>query len=52
MYLQLFAICMNAMLQIIYVVLVPYMDRALNMDTPNILKIKKIYRYMALRARK
>ena len=34
------------------VVLVPYMDSALNMDTPNIFKSNKFYRHMALRARK
>ena len=30
------------------IVLVPYMDSALNMDTPIIFKSKKIYRHMAL----
>ena len=30
---------------------VPYMDSALNMDTPNIFK-SKFYRHMALRTRK
>ena len=35
-----------------YVALVPYMDSALNMDTPNIFKNNKFYRHMALRARK
>ena len=33
-------------------VLVPYMDSALNMDTPNIFKSNKFYRHMVLRARK
>ena len=36
----------------ICIVLVPYMDSALNMDTPNIFKGNKFYRHMALRARK
>ena len=35
-----------------YKVFVPYMDSALNMDTPNIFKSNKFYRHMALRARK
>ena len=34
------------------IVLVPYMDSAFNMDTPNIFKSNKVYRHMALRARK
>ena len=34
------------------IVLVPYMDCALNMDTPNIFKSNKFYRHVALRARK
>ena len=36
----------------IYIVLVPYIDSAHNMDTPNIFKSNKFYRHMALRARK
>ena len=35
-----------------YIVLVLYMDSALNMDTPNIFKSNKFYRHLALRARK
>ena len=32
------------------IVLVPYMDSAQNIDTPNIFKSNKFYRNMALRA--
>ena len=32
-------------------VLVPYMDSVLNMDTPNIFKNNTFYRYMLLRVR-
>ena len=40
------------LIQIFTIVLVPYVDSALNMDTPNIFKSNKFYRHMALRARK
>ena len=42
-------ICLTKVLNI---VLVPYMDSAHNMDTPNIFKSNKFYRHMALRAHK
>ena len=35
-----------------YKVFIPYMDSALNMDTPNTFKSIKVYRHMALRVRK
>ena len=45
-------ILISKIFEITSIVLVPYMDSALNMDTPNIFKSNKFYRHMALRAGK